>query len=166
REVAVLPRDEDVRGFDVAMDEAACVRCVKRARELRDERERASCLERAVATKKRTKVGAGDVAHRDVEQAVELTGLVDRDDVRMLQRRGELRLAEETLAESVVLAELRCEELQRDLSLQTKIVGAVDDAHPAPTENALQVVLAEPRSDAVLSQNRHGSRVRPSSRRF
>ena len=42
------------------------------------------------------------VAHRDVEHAVRLAGVVDRDDVRMLERRGDLRLAEEALAEPLV----------------------------------------------------------------
>ena len=44
-------------------------------------------------------VAALHVAHRDVEQVVDLAGLVDRDDVRVVDRGGQLRLAQEALAE-------------------------------------------------------------------
>ena len=46
--------------------------------------------------------------------AVDLAGVVDRDDVRMLERGGQARLAEEALAERRSSAEVGCEQLQRD----------------------------------------------------
>ena len=49
--------------------------------------ERAARLERALRAEQRSQVGALDVAHREVEQAVDLARVVDRHDVRMLERR-------------------------------------------------------------------------------
>ena len=52
----------------------------------------------------RLQVAAVDVGHRDVEEPVLLAGVVDRDDAGMVERRRELRLAQEPLA-AVGLAE-------------------------------------------------------------
>jgi hypothetical protein len=156
----LLAGDEDIRRLHVSMNETPFMCSVERGSDLFDDRERALGLKRSVTAQKRAKVGAGDVAHRDVEELPEFARLVDRDDVRMVERRSELRLAEEPLAKGIVFTQLRREELQRNLSLQAKIVCAVDDAHPAAPEDALEVVLAEVRSDAVLRQDRHAARVR------
>ena len=48
-----------------------------------------------------------DVAHRDEQQPVGVAGLVDRDDVRVVQRRGQPRLLDEPLLELLLAAELR-----------------------------------------------------------
>ena len=60
----------------------------------------------------RLQVDAVDAGHRDVEQAALLARVVDRDDARVVERRGELRLAQEPLAE-VGLAERGREQLER-----------------------------------------------------
>ena len=59
----------------------------------------ASARERGAALPdQRLQAGAVHVAHREVEDAVDLVGVVDRDHVRVVERRGELRLAEEARA--------------------------------------------------------------------
>ena len=67
-------------------------------------RERAPQRQPALADEQRLEVAALDAGHRDVEEAVVLAGVVDRDDAGMVERGGELRLAQEPLAE-VGLAE-------------------------------------------------------------
>lgn len=54
----------------------------------------------------RAQVGAGHVAHDDVEQTVVLADLVHRDHVRVLDPRREVRLALEAGTELGVLREL------------------------------------------------------------
>ena len=60
-------------------------------------------VEDALRLQQLLQVGSLDVAHRDREPAVGVEGVVDRHDVRMLQRSGKLRLGQEPLAESLIL---------------------------------------------------------------
>lgn len=52
---------------------------------------------------------AVDQAHRDVEDTLPVAGVVDRDDVRVVDRRGGPRLSNETLAEALVEGQLVCQ---------------------------------------------------------
>ena len=92
--------EEDVRGLDVAVDEPARVRSVERARDLATDGERPLRLERAFLGEQRLQFAAGDVAHSQVELPVDLAGVVDRDNVRVLERSCNLRLRQEPLAEA------------------------------------------------------------------
>ncbi len=67
-----------------------------------------------------------DEAHGQVELAVVLAGLVDRDHVRVVERGGETRLAQEARPEALVLGELRGDQLQRHRPLQRQVGGPVD----------------------------------------
>ena len=104
--VAAIGRQEHVRSFDVAMDEPAVVSCVQRACNLRDERNGESRLDRPLRRDERAEVGSVDVAHRHVQLAVRLTRSVDRDDVRVLERCRQPRLAHEPVAEAVILGKI------------------------------------------------------------
>ena len=61
----------------------------------------------------------------------------------MVERGRQLRLAEEALAEVLVLRELRRDQLQGDVALQTQVVGAVDDPHPTAADQRLDSVAEE-----------------------
>ena len=65
-------------------------------------------------------VAALDEAHRDVQLPVDLARVVDRDDVRMLERGRHPRLGQEALPERDVLGELRREQLQRDVAVERR----------------------------------------------
>ena len=71
---------------------------------------------------------------------VSLAGLVDGDDVGVVDRGLELALAAKARAEDRVLAEVRLEDLQRDGPVERQLRGLVDDAHPAPPEDRLDPV--------------------------
>ena len=71
------------------MDEPTRVCDVEGARDLRDDADRLRRI-KAAALEPLPQVAALDVAHRDEEEVVGRPGLVDRDDVRMIDRRGEL----------------------------------------------------------------------------
>ena len=89
--VAGLGGDQDVRGLHIAVDEASGVRCVERACDLRDQREGLRRSEWP-SLEEDLHVLALDEAHRDEDPPVGLTGLIDRDDVRVVERGGKLRL--------------------------------------------------------------------------
>src|SRR5205823_13807018 len=116
-----------VARLDVSVDESRLVGDVERLCDVCEQRQRPLGLEPAMLAQELLEVAAGDVAHRDVELALVLAGVVDRDDVRMVERSGELRLAQEALAKALVLGQLRCEQLQGDFAVERKVMGPVDD---------------------------------------
>ena len=82
-------------------------------------------------------------AHRHEQPVVGLAGLVDRDDVRVLDAGLEQALAPEPLTERGVLPEIRGEELEGDGSVQGELRRLVDDAHSPLPEDALDAVARE-----------------------
>ena len=144
REVAVLLAggdcDQDVRGLDVAVDEALLVRRVERIGDLGEELDRASRLEGALLGEDLREVAALDVAHGEEEDAVLLARLEDRDDVRVVEGGGDLRLPQEALPETLVLRELGGDHLERDLAAEPGFLGAVDRAHAAAADERLDAV--------------------------
>ena len=131
--------EQDVGGLDVAVHEATAVRRVERAGDLGEERERAVGGERQLGAQ----VVALDEAHRQIQLAVALARLVDRDHVRVVERGRELRLAQEAAAEALVAGELGSNQLQRHRALERDVERAVDDAHPAAADDRLDPVAAE-----------------------
>ena len=84
------------------------------------------------------------VRHHDVQLAVGgLVDLVDRADVRVIEGGGGLRLLEEPLFRRSVPRQVWGEHLDRDLTVEARVLGQVDDAHPA---------LAELRADRVRAE--------------
>ena len=95
----MVARDQDVGRLDVAVHEPGGVRGVERVGDLGDDARGPRGLEAALAPQQPVQVGARHVAHDEVEVAVLLARRVDRDDVRVVDRRGQPRLALEALAE-------------------------------------------------------------------
>ena len=95
RQVAVLAPltgvDQDVRRLHVPVDEAAGVRRIERRGDLARDRDRRSRDERPFGEEQPPQVGPVHVAHRDVQRAVDLAGVVDRHDIRVIEPRGETR---------------------------------------------------------------------------
>ncbi len=139
-------RDEDVRRLDVAVDESTRVRCVQGGCDLPGDRD-GLFLRQRPRCEQLLELGALDVAHGDVQLAGDLAGVVDGDDVRVVDRGGQPRLAQEPLAEALVLGELGGEDLQRDQPLEREIVGAVDDSHPAAADQRLDSVAGKLAAD-------------------
>ena len=84
--------EQDVGGLDVAMDEAARVGGIQGDRHLGDDPDRVRRIHGATL-QPRLQVAPADIAHGDEEDALGSPGLVDGDDVRMIDRRRQLRLA-------------------------------------------------------------------------
>ena len=87
-----------------------------------------------------------DQLHRDEVAVACLRDLVDRDDVRVVQRRGRLRFLNEAspLLLGLSLASVvRGQELQRGAPVQQDVAGLVDHAHSAFPELFLDFVVAD-----------------------
>ena len=127
------------------MDEPLLVRGVERLGDLREEVDRPLRLECAVLGDDLREVGALDVAHREEEDTVLLSRLVDRDDVRMVERSGDPRLPQEALTETLVLGELGRDDLERDLAAEPLLVGTVNRAHASAADERLDSVAGDRR---------------------
>ena len=148
--------DQHVARLDVAVDETSCVRGVERRGNLCDQRDRPRRLEAAVAAEHRAEVAALDEAHGDVDVPVGLAGRVDRDHVRMVEARGQLRLAQDALARGLVVHEPGREHLQRDGTCQVAVDRAEDLAHATAPDQALERVAGDLVARAELRFGRHG----------
>ena len=81
------------------MHEPGRVRSVERVARLCHQRDGALGREPTFATQKLAQIDAVDVVHREVEHATVLAGRDRLHDVRVVERRSELRLAQEALPE-------------------------------------------------------------------
>ena len=68
--------------------------------------------------------------HGQQRLTVGVVDLVDRADVRVVQRRGGARLALEALEREMVARELRRQKLQRNVAAESGVVGAIHHTHP------------------------------------
>ncbi len=94
-------------------------------------------------------VAAVGQSHGEVQLTVDFAGVVDRNDVGMLERRRALGLAQEALAKALVGRVFGCEQLEGNVALQSRVVGAVDDTHPTAAEDGLEPVPQAGRCRAV-----------------
>jgi hypothetical protein len=129
----------------------ALVRGVERGSHALEDRERAQRVDPALLLEHVREVGPRDEPHREVQHSAHLAGVVDRDDVRVVERSRQARLPEEAVAEARALGEVRRQELEGDHPAEVLVLGAVHDAHATPAEFADEPVGAE-----VLARARPG----------
>ena len=91
-----------------------------------------------------------ELAH-DEGARVEVAEVVDDEDVRMIERRGGSRLGVEPAQTIGVGGDLRRQQLQRDRTIELRIVRAIDLAHAAG---------ADPRDDAIAADGAADQLVR------
>ena len=109
-----------------------------------------------VGAQDRGQVLALDELHREVEHPVDLAGVVDGDDVRVLERGGDPRLAREALAEALGLGEVGRDDLDGGAALEVQVLRAVDHAHAAAADPLLDPVSRDDRAEArVVARVRH-----------
>ena len=92
-----------------------------------------SGLSGAFALEDLAQVEPVDELHDEVEHPVVLAHRQGRDDVGLVERGGDLRLAQEPLAEALVLGEIRDQHLERDLAA-LGILGQVDGTRRAAAD--------------------------------
>src|SRR5207245_5799032 len=72
--------------------------------------------------------------HHDELLLVMLTDLVHHADIRMIERRGSTRFAQEALERALIFCQILGQELQGHRSPQNKVFGTVNDSHAAASE--------------------------------
>ena len=95
-----------------------------------------------------------DVRHRVPEQIALLAGREERNDVRVLQLRGDLDLSAEAVAIDAG-GQLRREHLHDDVSAEHAVDGDEDAAHPATGQLVIELIVGPQRILEVLSEFCH-----------
>ena len=159
---AVLPSafQQDGRRHQPTMDESARVRRVERGRAPRDDRTRGLRREPGLGPQQPPQIRPVDEPHREVEHALGLSGVIDRDDVRVIERRGRPTAAHEPLAERIVLGQGGVQDLQRDLTSQAEVTSQVDDRHRAAPEDRLDAMTGKLGAHPRIGLHTQGSSTR------
>src|SRR5439155_8904821 len=140
----------------VAMDDPALVGGVEGPGRLRGDPCRLARRQRPAPLDDRGEVLAVDQLHDDERPGGVLPVVVDRDDVRVVQRRRGLGFVAEPRAEVRVATVLRAEDLDGDVSVQLVVMAAIDPGHPALAEQLREPVAAtEDRPDLRQVSLRH-----------
>ena len=126
------------------------MRDVERVGELLEERHRALGRELPLLLEHVREVGPLDELHREVQTALDLAGVVDGDDVGMLELGRRARLADEALAELLACGQLRVQQLERDRAPQMHVLRAIDDAHAAAPGHLVDAVAGDLQRPARL----------------
>jgi hypothetical protein len=134
-------------GLQVAMDDPLAVRRIERGRDLPADAKhlvhRQPPLHKAIGERLPL-----DHLHHEVMRAALVPDVVERADVRMVQRRDRLRLALEPRLELRVRRKVARQNLDRDLALEPRVLRAPDLTHTA---------CADGRDDLVRAEERPGS---------
>ena len=131
---AAIPREHDVAGLDVAMDDAVVMGELERVTNLRQQREH-HLLCHLFAADDVHQVGAIDQLHDD-EEVVRpgLAEVDDADDVRVVQLRHRLRLALEAGLKVLVPSHVPPHDLDGDGALQANLQAFIYRSHATRTE--------------------------------
>ena len=136
--------DHDVRRLDVAVDDAVLMAEVQRLAGVGDDLDGPPGRHRTVVVHDVAQGDAVDVLHDDVGQRTGgrfgLAGVVHRDDGRVIQGRGVLRLTPEAQVEAGVAGQISAQHLDRDVAVQPDVAGEVNFGHAPETEDVAQFV--------------------------
>ena len=161
-QIHVLVRvEQHVRGLDVSVHQPAFMRGVERVRDLRADRDRPLGTGRVLA-QELPEISPFDVAHGDEQLPRHLARVIDRNDVRVIDRGSEARLGQEALAKTDLSGELRREDLERDRAIQRQVVRPIHNPHAATTKQRLDPIAGELAANSRVGRYRH---ARPTSSR-
>ncbi len=121
------------------MDDAAAVRTLQRAGELREHGRGPSGWQRAIGERFGQAVVA-DEAHHEIRGMWLAPIVVERDDVGVFEPGNDLGLGLEPADELRVVGELGRYHFDRDLASHTRLIGAIDRAERATAEHLAQLV--------------------------
>ena len=149
--------EEDVLRLHVAVDHLLAVSVVERVGHLARQPERLRRRQAALPVEQVAEGAAFDVGRDVIEEAAGLARVVERQQVGVLQARGDLDLAQEALG-AELLADSRLKHLERDDAVVPEVVGAVDHRHPAMPDLPLDGIAGLEGGLEAVQQVEHGGR--------
>ena len=128
------------------MHDAGAVGAIERAADLDRHLQRVVRRQRAGPREARgQRLAFEELEHEEVGAGLG-SDVVERADVRMIERRHGVRLAVEAGAQLGVGGELRRQHLDRDRAIEPRIARAVDLAHPAGADRRDDLIRPESRA--------------------
>ena len=125
--------DEEIRGFEIAVDDARTVRRIERIRDLLAERGDLLDGERLPLDRMLDRLSPQSLHHQEGLAFVH-ADVVDRADVRMIQRRRRARLTLEAIERMGAPAGFFRQELDRHPAAELGVLRLVDHTHPTAAE--------------------------------
>ena len=153
------PGDEQVRRLEVAVDDALAMRGVERVGDVLAVAQHLVQRDRAARDPRLQRLALQQLHHHELLAGV-LADVVQRADVRMIERRDGARLAEEALHRLRLATRFLGQELDRDLAAQPQVLGGVDHAHAAAAERLLDSIVRDLLSGHAASVSRSSSTSR------
>ena len=154
---AALGGDEDVARLDVAVDETGLVGVVERGGHRSPDHERLVDAQPPGLVQEVAQRAPGDQLHDHRSPAVGLDGVVDADDVRVVQPGGGDGLPPEALDHDRVVGQGCLEQLDRDLAIERRVGGHPHLAHAAVSQSPIETVpLGEKRRVGGPGRRRSG----------
>ena len=149
-DLGVTPiRDKDVRGLDIAMNDAFGVRGIERIGDLDTQRKQRVHFHGTTADAVLQRL-AFQKLHRNEGSPVLPTDVIDCADVGVIKRRRGLRLALESGKGLRIPGYILRQELECDETVETSVLGLIDDTHPAAAELLHYAVVRNPCSNHDL----------------
>src|ERR1700747_2228112 len=136
------PSHENIRGLDVAVDDAACVRCVQRIGNLDAEVEDLIEGQWSVVDPMLERLTV-EVLHGDEGAAVEFADIVNCANIGVVERRGGTRFALKALERGRIRYRIFRKEFQSDFAAQPSVLGLVYDSHPAAAEFLQDTIMGQ-----------------------
>jgi hypothetical protein len=139
----LVTRDEDVLGLEIAVDDIEMMRGDQSARDFQGVGNRRPHRDGAVlqaAPERLAPQQFGD----DIWHALSRSHVVNGDDVRVVDERRGARFLREPRQALGIRRDTRGENLQRDQSTEAGVARAVDVAHAAGGEEAIDLVGPQP----------------------
>jgi hypothetical protein len=149
-------RQQDVVGLDIAMDDAAAVSVLQAVRHLACDREGLLHRQLFLAGQPLTQRLSLHVRHDIIEKAIGLSGVVDGEDVRMHERRGDLDFSVEAIGADG-RRQLRPQHLDGDLPVVPQIVAQKHLGEPATADLALDRIAAVKRGLEAVTELVHAA---------
>jgi len=137
-----VPREQDVLGGHVAVDDAAVVSRAQGGEQTELDVARHGRRQAPGALDELLHGLAGDVLHDDVRSACRAAAIVDGDHVGMVQGGGRARLAMEARYELVVIGEPLAQDLHRHQPPQRRVLRQEDLGHAAAAQPPLDPIAA------------------------
>ena len=131
--------EEHVLRLQVAMNHALAVRVIERLRQRLCQRDGPLDRQLPLPVEQCAQRLAGHVGHDVIEPPLHRAGVVQRQDVRVLEMRGEPDLLQESLGTDD-RRDFRADDLDRDFTVVLAVPREVDGGHAAPPELPLEIV--------------------------
>jgi hypothetical protein len=129
------------------MDDAVPVGFVESVGDLGNDRDGSSQRQRALVLNYGRQVRPFDQLLDDVQLILPLPGVVDGDDIRVIEQRREAVFTLEPRAEDEVQAVLGGKQLERDVTVKTLVVCALDGRHRATADDPRHAVAPDKVAD-------------------